>query len=466
MHTVARAPTCALSNWSLPIRALSFGSPAVAVDGTVYVGSAQNLLMPGKLYAVTPAGQLKWSFTMGSALSNWLDWPVVGADGTVYVCSDKLYAVTPAGKLKWNFTTDDMAAMNLTFPLTSSPAVGADGTVYVGLITRAGSKLCAVTPAGQLKWSFTTGPMFASSPAVGADGTVYVSWTTFRNSTPTDSKLCAVTPTGQLKWSFTTGGGMTTKAPAVGADGIVYVSSFDNKLYAVTAAGQLKWSFSTGDAVSNSPVVGPDGMVYFLCWDKQLYAVTPAGQLNWNFTTTRSPQFSSPPVVGADGTVYISDYDYLYAVTPPGLLKWNFTAGGEGAGSPAVGADGTVYVSSSDKLYAVTPRCSGCFAAELSQCGAAKASSVPDCYWCCGVHQQLLHAVRPAYLAEGPCTATSHVCDAADVVVPELVMACAGQLFHVRLQGVLWLSPIIFLESTKPWTLVMSILLCRAGELQ
>eukprot|EP01043_Picozoa_sp_COSAG02_P062004 COSAG02_NODE_8451_length_2567_cov_6.288822_1_plen_508_part_00 len=437
MRTVA--PACALqANWSFPMPSVSTSSPAVAADGTVYVGTVDGSFpqMLGKLYAVTPAGQLKWSFPMGAWVTTS---PAVGADGTVYVCSDKLYAVTPAGQLKWSFTVDDMAALNLTSgPVTSSPAVGADGTVYVGLKTRTDNKLCAVTPAGQLKWNFTTGVMSPSSPAVGADGTVYVSWTTL-----TDSKLCAVTQAGQLKWSFTTGGGMDFKAPAVGADGMVYVGSFDNKLYAVTAAGQLKWSFSTGGAVSNSPVVGPDGMVYVLCWDNQLYAVTPAGQLNWNFTTVVTQIGDSSPTVGADGTVYFGSDDHnLYAVTPAGLLKWNFTTGDEVASSPAVGADGTVYVCS-DKLYAVTPRCSGCATAELSLCGAAKASSAPDCWRCCGAHQLLLHAVRPSCLAEGPFTTTSRASHAADGgVVPDLVMARAGQLFHVRLQGFLWLSPI------------------------
>jgi len=65
---------------------------------------------------------LKWSAALGKVGSS----PAIGADGTIYVGSNnnRLYAITPGGTLKWSFTTGG--------PVLSSPAIGADGTILVG----------------------------------------------------------------------------------------------------------------------------------------------------------------------------------------------------------------------------------------------------------------------------------------------------------------------------------------------
>src|SRR5438445_7373518 len=71
-----------------------------------------------------------------------------------------------------------------------------------------------------------------------------------------------------------------------------------------------------------------------------------------------NPIYSSP-AIGADGTVYVGDYDHnLYAISPPssgtlGTLKWKYTTGGAISSSPSIGSDGTVYAGSDDGyLYA------------------------------------------------------------------------------------------------------------------
>ena len=65
----------------------SQGAPAIGADGTIYVGSDG-----GKLYALTPAGALKWEFTVGG---NIISSPTISAEGVIYFGSvDRyLYAV-------------------------------------------------------------------------------------------------------------------------------------------------------------------------------------------------------------------------------------------------------------------------------------------------------------------------------------------------------------------------------------
>lgn len=66
-------------------------SPAIAPDGTIYVGSYD-----GYLYALNPDLTLKWRYaTLGMIRSS----PAIAPDGTIYVGSNdgKVHAVTPAG---------------------------------------------------------------------------------------------------------------------------------------------------------------------------------------------------------------------------------------------------------------------------------------------------------------------------------------------------------------------------------
>jgi len=52
--------------------------------------------------------------------------PAIGMDGTIYIGSDdrNLYALNSDGSLKWKYKTSDR--------IFSSPAIGSDGTIYIG----------------------------------------------------------------------------------------------------------------------------------------------------------------------------------------------------------------------------------------------------------------------------------------------------------------------------------------------
>jgi len=130
------------------------GEPALASDGTIYVGGN------GAFTAVSPDGTGKWSFPLkGHIIAS----PVIATDGTLYFGSDdgNLYALDPNGKMKWKFAAGG--------EIHSTPALAKNGTVYLG---GTDNNLYAIGSDGKLKWKFATaGQVF--SPAIGDDGTIY-----------------------------------------------------------------------------------------------------------------------------------------------------------------------------------------------------------------------------------------------------------------------------------------------------
>jgi len=321
-------PTNALDKWAFATGSDIETSPAIAADGTIYVGADDF-----SLYAINPDGTKKWSYPTGAVI--WSS-PALGADGTVYVGSQDgaLYAINANGILKWTFAT--RAAID------SSPVLATDGTIYIG---SENGNLYAVNPDGSQQWAFPTNGIYAS-PVLSADGTVFVG--------DEFGFLYAVNPDGTQKWVcvLSTSSGFIS-SPTVGADGTIYIGSDDYNVYAVTPDGTKKWLFHTQDIVESTPAVSADGTIYVGSFDNNLYALNPNGTRKWAFTAVGAGVASSP-MVGADGTIYVGAQNTnLYAINPDGTQKWKMPHA-IGYSSPALGADGTLYVGTQDgKLYAL-----------------------------------------------------------------------------------------------------------------
>jgi hypothetical protein len=112
-------------------------------------------------------------------------------------------------------------------------------------------------------------------------------------------------------------------------------------LYALKADGTQKWKMSA----QSRPIVGPDGTLY-LTAGNLLYTVDPEGKRKWSVSlgkgsirALRSPQLKSRSA----WAVYVVGSDNLYAVAPSGVEKWKFPF----TGPPSwlgFGPDGTAYV--------------------------------------------------------------------------------------------------------------------------
>jgi len=302
--------------WTVMLDGSSGSSPAVAADGTLYLGDWH-----GTLHAVDPSGQTKWTFTTRREIHSS---PAVAADGTVYIGSrdHRLYAVDPQGHQRWQFVTGGW--------VDSSPAIAADGTLCFGSWDKS---FYALKPDGSRAWTFPTEGEIDSSPLIGADGHIYFG--------SHDGKIYGLTPSGTKAWDFATGGPVIC-SPAIDDHGTLYFSSVDGWFYALNPDGKLRWRLRTGGITRSSPVIGLDDVLY-LGVNGALWAVSADGKKLWERPWTADP-VTATPVAFADGSVcFVSRYGMLLNLDAPNQLHWQFYQDGFGDASPNVGPTGTIY---------------------------------------------------------------------------------------------------------------------------
>jgi large repetitive protein len=111
--------------WQCRVGSGTETTPAIDEDGIIYVGGDE-------LYAVYPNGTIRWTFNLGTDRHIFTSCPAIAAEGTIYVGVDvgdttagEILAVNPDGTERWRKTISDEWC-------DSSPAIATDGTVYIG----------------------------------------------------------------------------------------------------------------------------------------------------------------------------------------------------------------------------------------------------------------------------------------------------------------------------------------------
>lgn len=318
-----------------------FSSPAVAGDGTVYVGSYDTYF-----YAINPDGSLRWRFKTGDIIESS---PAIASDGTVYFGSmdGNVYALDGmTGELKWQFAAGS--------PVFASPTISTNGLLIIGCIEPVNKLYALDLNTGIPAWEYTAGDAIQTCPALSPDfETVYFG--------SLDGNLYALDVTnGAERWIFATGDAILTSSPAVTRNGVIYVGTLGGTLFAVQADGTALPGFTpvqTNAAIFSSPAIALDGTVYFGTLDSftglddnTLFAVDGAtGNLRWRFAI--DAPISSSPAIGADRVIYFGALNgNVYAVNPDGVVKWELNVGGgdpirdDIESSPAIGEDGTIYI--------------------------------------------------------------------------------------------------------------------------
>ncbi len=139
-------------------------APAIDTSsGLLYIGASRS--EDGCLYAINLAdGSQAFKAVLPKGI---VSSPAIAADGTVYVgCLDgKLYALNGrTGELRWSYSSG-------AYFVLGSPSVDGFGRIFFG---DSDGVIHAVSPWGEEIWSYPAQSNISSAPIIAQDGTLYI----------------------------------------------------------------------------------------------------------------------------------------------------------------------------------------------------------------------------------------------------------------------------------------------------
>lgn len=213
------------------------------------------------LYATAADLTVRWRLDLGGKI---FSSPAVAPDGTTYVGSqdDALYAVGPDGVVRWRVSTGN--------DVDFSPTIDPDGTIFVG---GDDGVMRALRPDGTERWHVSLGGFLRAGAALGLDGTVIVP-----TYGPRTRVVALDRATGEVVWQFGVSGPPTEEygiasAPLVDRDGRVAFGAPDDALYVLERDGRLRTRIALPADVDAAPVLLSDGVLAVGCDDGSLYVM-------------------------------------------------------------------------------------------------------------------------------------------------------------------------------------------------
>jgi hypothetical protein len=282
-------------------------------------------------YPGPATGTLKWNFS-----EVWLNASIViGEDSTIYfTTNDGLYAVTPAGSLKWKFDFE-----NTDNDATSTPLISADGTIYTIYPDKT---VFAIKSDGSLKWELVLDTNYGlemEGITIGLDGTIYL--------IDRGSQLHAVSDKGIVKWVISNGDfrGLDNSSISFSPDGeTLYLPGRIRSIYAIDIESKsVKWSFGESEC-KQAPLVDTEGNIYFQSQSStfnenkpSFYSLSPDGTVRWSYAHNDRNMLGpfSEPTIDRHGNTYFVK-DTLYSFDYSGNLRWKFSLDGGRSSVPLV----------------------------------------------------------------------------------------------------------------------------------
>ncbi len=346
-------------------------------SSTIAVGNQGKLFFGGKdkFYAYEPSGVLAWSYDLGGRVVS----ITVGPEGNVYSAGENVVSATsPSGIELWRYAAQSTVREIL---------VNAEGQVYLSvtgeilvlssegnLLQRVAKdygwsqmalshegNLVGVLSTGIVKalmpdmtpsWEFVPGTTVRTEIAIGGDGSLY-----FGGS---NGLLYAISPKGKKQWTFDMQD-IYVNTPAV-LSGAIYATSSEGGLFKLGLDGRQIWRFDPPSYCNASPIIGPDGTVYI-----STYSRSPGEIFNPRLgipssEKTPAPNLDSPTAnsLGLNSleplTPRVSEGLGLYAINPIGIVKWHLFPDDSVFQPACVDGAGNIYLRFSlDQLLSLNP---------------------------------------------------------------------------------------------------------------
>lgn len=334
----ATVPDAVEVDWQFPVNYVGHtaakSSPRPTPDGESIVVAADT----GRVHAVTPRGEGRWTYETGATTLGIHGTPTI-VDGVAYVggYDGALYAIDVAtGAEVWT-------ASNVT--LGGATAIGSSPAYWDGILYFVAEYL---NPKSGVLWAVdaaTGTPLWSDGRPVGMphpspaidfqaerlvigsnDGVVYA-WEF---------------PSMEFAWEFATDGEVKGTPPVY--EGKTYVGSWDGNFYCLDLAeGEERWRFETGDIIMCNPAVDPATNAVVFGGDDHMVRALDAdtGELRWERDV--HGHVIGSLTVTADA-VLVGSYDTnLYALEKEtGEVRWTVANNGH-VTSEAVPHDGHIY---------------------------------------------------------------------------------------------------------------------------
>ncbi|MCY3414174.1 MAG: PQQ-like beta-propeller repeat protein [Candidatus Heimdallarchaeota archaeon] len=343
--------------WSFRTGKGIFSSPVVDAEGTIYIGSADQIF-----YAIYKNGSLKWAFATDEIIdsSALLDdqGQVIFGSGDAHVYSlDR-----ETGALNWKFGAHTVEEAEEEYGLElnnvnwfeGNIAMLADGSILAPNDNQILYRLDRNT--GKQLEVYLGNEMIWSNPSVNVKtNKIFFGTTNFAITT----LFSYDTETGEQEW---TAGGLGSMAASsmltsTKEKGAVLIGGYDGILRAFTQdTGKQLWKVGTNDHIYSSPAQLSDGTIIQASADGTVYAIDTDGEIVWKYDSFEP--IRSSPAIDANDVIYVgSGEGALLSINPNGTLRWSYQLILEDRndlnGSPGLGKEGIYIAGESGEIFYV-----------------------------------------------------------------------------------------------------------------
>lgn len=241
--------------------------------------------------------------------------------------------------------------------------IASDSTIYVKCDT---DNLNAVDPQGVVKWQRNI-EWTLTEPVIRDDGTILSAGATVFTIDPADGKtetLFAHRIELPSVWEQCTD--LEVPLP-IGLDLILVCGEFYRQtaikelntyrpsLLAFDGDGKVRWRYPLYDDIDAEMSLGHDGTIYIQFPDGQLAALNQAGQQQWLYQGA-SGLHIAPPVVGADGAIYVYGIasTEIHVLEPDGACRFVKRLAPRETMWLAINPKGRIYASFRDRSAVMT----------------------------------------------------------------------------------------------------------------
>jgi outer membrane protein assembly factor BamB len=290
-------------------------APAVTEDGTLFVATASGVSALGS------DGQTQWTLPLRRPLSA----PAITPEGHIVFAAGRteLYTVDRAGRIRNRVPVGAVPQ--------GSPLVLDDGSVVIAALDHAVHRFDA---EGRRIFRTRVASTIRGEAALDQRGRLLV---------PTSTDLVTLDVDGRIVGTDNIARD-TLGGPTVAEDGVTWLLGRRGGLVAVEADGRVaeRADVATALSASNRLAVGSDGALRVTANSAGVVCVGPNGGERWRYEGDAS--FPGPLTLDANDTTLTTDgTGSLTAIGADGTLLWRVRAGSMSQ-PPVVGADGTVYV--------------------------------------------------------------------------------------------------------------------------